>query len=139
MNDDELRQVMAALDAYNAQLEALERQVRLLQASLEEVTIARESLKAISAAKEGDDILVPVGASSYVPAKVSGNKKVIVGIGNRLSVEKSHDEAIALMESNREDISEALKKTLSALENVENAASELTAAVQNEYQNRQIQ
>lgn len=137
MEDNELRQAMAVLEAYNAQLEALERQVRLLQASLEDVTRARESLKAIANAKEGDDILVPVGASSFIPAKVTGKKIAIVGIGSRLSVEKDLDEAIAFMETNGNEVSEALRNAINALSEVEKMASDLTMAIQNEYQNRQ--
>ncbi len=137
MEDDELRQALAILDAYNAQLEALNRQVRLLQVSLEDTIRARESFKALVEANEGDEILIPVGASSYVPAKVTGKKKAIVGIGNRLSAEKDLDEAIAFMDNNSKDLTKALKETIAALDEIERMATELTAAVQNEYQYRQ--
>lgn len=137
MEDNELRQAMAVLEAYNAQLEALERQVRLLQVSLEETTRARESLKAIAEAKEGDDILVPVGASSYVPAKVTGKKTAIVNIGSRISVEKDIDEAISFMEANGKEVSDALRNAIDTLSEVEKMASDLTMAIQNEYRNRQ--
>jgi prefoldin alpha subunit len=137
MEDDELRQAMAVLETYNAQLEALNRQVRLLQVSLEDTTRARESFKALSDAKEGDEILVPVGSSSYIRAKATGEKTAIVGIGNRLSAEKSLDDAIEFMETNVGEISKALKETIGALDEIENMAAELTAAVQNEYQYRQ--
>jgi prefoldin, archaeal alpha subunit/eukaryotic subunit 5 len=137
MEDGELRQAMAVLESYNLQLETLSRQVRLLQASLEETTRARESLKALSKANEGDEILIPIGASTFVPVKVSGEKKAIINIGNRLSAEKDIDEAVGYMEVNGKEISEALKGAVSTLEEIERRASELTVAVQNEYQNRQ--
>lgn len=137
MEDNELRQAMAVLEAYNAQLEALERQVRLLQVSLEETTRARESLRVIAEAKEGDDILVPVGASSYVPAKVTGKKTAIVNIGNRISVEKEIDEAISFMEANGKEVSDALRNAIDTLSEVEKMASDLTMAIQNEYRMRQ--
>ena len=137
MEDNELRQALAVLETYNAQLEALNRQVRLLQVSLEDTTRARESFKALANAKEGDEILVPVGASSFIPAKVTGKKKAIVGIGNRISAEKDLDEAVELMEASVSEISHALREAIGALGEVERLAAELTAAVQNEYQNRQ--
>jgi len=137
MEDGELRQAMAVLESYNLQLETLSRQVRLLQASLEETTRARESLKALSKANEGDEILIPVGASTFVPVKVSGEKKAIINIGNRLSAEKDIDEAVGYMEVNGKEISEALKGAINTLEEIERRTSELTIAVQNEYQNRQ--
>ena len=137
MEDDELRQAMAILDAYGAQLEALNRQVRLLQVSLEDAVRARESFKALADANEGDEILVPVGAASYIPVKVTGKKTAVIGIGNRLSAEKNLDEAIEFMEAHVSEVSDALRETIGTLDEVERMAEELTAAVQNEYQYRQ--
>jgi len=137
MEDSELRQALDVLETYNAQLEALNRQVRLLQVSLDDTTRARESFRALADAKEGDDILVPVGASSFIPAKVTGKKKAIVGIGNRLAAEKDLDEAIEFMDASVKEISQAFRETVGTLNEIEKMAAELTAAVQNEYQYRQ--
>jgi len=136
MDENELHQAMAVLDAYTAQLEALNRQVRLLQVSLEDTNRARDSFKALADAKEGDEILIPVGASSFIPAKVTGKKKAIVGIGNRLSTEKDLTEAAEFMEASGKDISNALREAIGALDEIERMANELSAAIENEYQNR---
>lgn len=128
---------MAILESYNAQLESITRQVKFLQMSLEEVTRARESIRALNESKEGDEILLPVGASSFVPVKVTGQKKVVVGIGNRVSVEKSMAETMSFMEANGAELSEALKKAIATLNEVETMADNLTMAVQNEYRQRQ--
>ncbi|MDR0888071.1 MAG: prefoldin subunit alpha [Candidatus Methanoplasma sp.] len=139
MEDGELRQALAVLDTYNAQLEALTRQVQMLQMSLEETTKAREAFKALADAKEGDEILVPVGASSYIPVKISGKKSAIIGVGSKIAVEKDLDDAIEFTAANGNTISEALKKTVNALSDLERRAAELTALVQQEYSNRQIE
>jgi prefoldin alpha subunit len=68
---------------------------------------------------------------------VTGKKKAIVGIGNRVSAEKDLDEAIQFMEVSVGEISKALRETISTLEEIDKMASDLTALVQNEYQNRQ--
>ncbi|MDR0508230.1 MAG: prefoldin subunit alpha [Candidatus Methanoplasma sp.] len=136
MEDDELRQAMAVLETYDAQLEALNRQIRLLQVSLEDVTRARETFKALANAKEGDEILVPIGASSFITAKVTGKKTAIVGIGNRLSAEKDLGEAAEFMETNVSEITKAIRETAGTLGEIEKMAAELSVAVQNEYQYR---
>lgn len=135
MEEGELRQALAVLDSYNAQLESLNQQVRLLQLSLEETNRARNTLNAIVNAEEGDEILVPIGASSFVPAKVTGKKIAIVGIGSRVSVEKNLDEAVKFMEKNSADISDALKRAMTALTDLEKVITDLSMAIQNEYQN----
>jgi len=137
MENEELRQAMAVLEAYGAQLEALNRQARILQVSLEDTTRARESFKALVDAKEGDDVLIPVGASSFVHAKATGKKKAIVGIGNRVSAEKDLDEAIAFMDETAGELSRALKETIGTIAEIEQMANQLSMAIQSEYRQRE--
>jgi len=132
-----LRQALTVLDTYKMQIDALTGQAQLLQMSLEESVRARDTLKALDNAKEGDEILIPVGASSFVPAKVSGSKTAVVGVGSRVSVEKGLGEAAEYMSSSAGEISEALKKATDALAEIDIAARNLSAAVQQEYQRRQ--
>ena len=137
MNDDELRQALTVREAYMSQLDMLTQQVQLLQMSVEEAARARDTLKNLKDAKEGDEILIPIGAASFIPAKVSNTGKAVVGIGNRVSVEKSIDDAVAYMKSNVDEISAALKKAVETLNEVETAARNLTAAINQESQRRQ--
>ena len=95
------------------------------------------ALKAFKDAKEGDEILVPAGASTFIPVKVTGNRKVIVGIGSNISVEKDVSDSVDYMDANSTEISEALKKSVEALNEAQNALTNITAAVQQEYSQRQ--
>lgn len=137
MNDDELRQALAALDAYKNQLNALTQQSQLLQMSYEETLSASRTLASLVDAKEGDEIMVPVGASSFVTAKVTSSPKAIVGIGNKVSVEKELGEAVEYMKSNLAEITDALKKLNESMQEMDAAARNLSLAVQQEYQRRQ--
>jgi prefoldin alpha subunit len=109
----------------------------MLRVSLDEVTLASNSLKAFHEAKEGDEIMVPVGAQCLVTVKVTSKKNVIVGIGSNLSVEKTTDEAIQYMDGNIAEISEALKSSANALGEAQQALTTLSQAVQQEYAARQ--
>lgn len=137
MNDDELRQAMAALDAYKMQLDAMSQQSQLLRISLEEAMRARDTLRAFDTAKEGDEILVPTGASSFITAKVTSKRKAIVGIGNRLSVEKDLGEAVEYMNSSIGEVNEALTKITDTMKEMDGTARNLAVGVQQEYQRRQ--
>ncbi|MFA6804632.1 MAG: prefoldin subunit alpha [Candidatus Methanomethylophilaceae archaeon] len=137
MKDDELRQAMAVLDSYNKQLENLNRQAQMLQASMDDLLRARETLKALKDAKEGDEVLLPIGASSFVNVKVADRTKVLVNVGTRVSVEKTIDEAIDFIVENGNDCSETLKNAVNAMTQIESLANDLTLAIQNEYRARQ--
>lgn len=137
VNDDELRQMLALMESYKNRTEALSHQVNVLRSTLDEVNMANESIKALLAAKEGDEIMVPIGASSFMNVKVASNKNIIVGIGSNISVEKTPEDASQYMEANAAELTEALKKTVDALNEVQKALSTVSEAVQIEYMNRQ--
>ena len=137
VEDAELRQAISVAESYRQRVESLSRQVQVLRVSLDEVTMASEALKAFKDAKEGDEIMVPVGASSFVTAKVTSSPKAVVGIGNKVSVEKSLDDAVEYMKSNLAEITDALKKLNESMQEMDAAARNLSLAVQQEYQRRQ--
>ena len=137
VNDNELRQALSIIEAYKGQLEALSGQAQLFEMSLEETIRARDTLKALKSAKKGDEILVPVGAATFVPMIVAGKQEALVGVGARITLEKNLDEAVEFINANIEEITAALKKATEAINNVDSEARKLSAAVQAEYQRRQ--
>ena len=137
MNDDEFRQAMATLEAYKVQLDAMAQQSNFFKLSLDETMRARDTLKAFAEAKEGDEILVPAGASSFVMATVTSKRKAIVGIGNNVSVDMDLEEAAKFMADSVEEVQDALKKLNEAINEMNAKARELSLAVQQEYQRRQ--
>jgi len=139
MNQDELRQALMMLDMYKAQLETLAGQIQILQYSVEEVARARETISKIAEAAEDDEILMPVGANSFVYAKVASNSKALIGIGSKLSVEKDMSDAVKTMDSNLEEITQALKEVTVQSSELEARAKQLSSIVQQEYQKLQEQ
>lgn len=133
MNDDELRQAMSLMEAYRERVETMTRQVQILRATLDEVSLALDSVKAFKDAREGDEIMVPVGASCFIPVKVTGNKTVVTGVGSGISIQKTSEESIEYLESNAYELSEALKKSASTLDELQKNLSMVNEAVQNEY------
>jgi prefoldin alpha subunit len=137
VEDAELRQAISVAESYKQRVEALSRQVQVLRVSLDEVTLASNALKAFRDAKDGDEIMVPIGATSYITVKVTPNRNVVVDVGSDISVEKDTNSAIEYMDANNAEISEALTKTMEALNESQNALNNLTAAIQQEYKARQ--
>lgn len=129
--------MLALMESYKNRTEALTRQVTVIRSSLEEVNMANASIKALMAAKEGDEIMVPIGASSFMTVKVISNKNIVVGIGSGLSAEKTPEDASKFMEASAAELTEALKKSADALNEVQQALTTVSEAVQQEYMNRQ--
>lgn len=134
MNEAELRQAMSTLEIFRAQLETINQNQQLVQISLEELGRAKETLVQYQKAKEGDEILLPVGGNSFVFAKVATNAKAIVGIGTGISVEKSMDEAIKTMDDRAAELMDSMKKLADRRMAIEEQASMLSQAVEQELQ-----
>lgn len=138
MNDEELRQAARTLDSYNQQLESISRQIRLLQASRDETVRASRTLEALADAKEGDEVLIPIGASSFVTVKVTDKKTAVVGIGNKVSVDKEYSQAKDFMDKSSAEISDAIQKSAAAMQEIQQYTEDLAAAVQEEYRKRRV-
>ncbi len=139
MEEKDLRQAMLVLESYREQLDTLRRQITLVQSSLEESVRARETINKFKDAEEGDEIFVPIGASVFVPAKVTGKKQAIVGVGSRVSVEKRLQDTEDYVNSLVIELQESLKKINKAYSEIQAAAENLTATVNEEYSARQQQ
>ena len=132
MNEQELRQAMSTLELYRTQLASIAENQQLIQVSIEELARARETFTQYKDAEPGSELLIPVGGSSFVFAKVEINDKAIVGLGTGVSMEKPIDEAISLMEERAIELMESLKKLIDRRMDIEGKAEELTYIVQQE-------
>ena len=134
MNEQELRQAMSTLEIFRAQLESIAQNQQLIQISLEELERARETLNQYQTAKEGDELLVPIGGNSFVFAKVATNSKAIVGVGTGISVEKSMEEAIKTMDDRSKELFDTMSKLNERRMAIEEQANVLSQTVQQEVQ-----
>lgn len=137
MNDDELRQALATLETMKIQLDAMAQQARFFQLSLEETMRAHDTLDAFAKAKEGDEVLVPAGASSFVIATVTSKRKAVVGIGNKVSIDMDLDEAAKYMADSANEVKDAIQKLNENMRQMDSQARSLSMSIQQEYQRRQ--
>ncbi|MGD0056589.1 MAG: prefoldin subunit alpha [Methanomassiliicoccales archaeon] len=134
MNEKELQQSLATLELCRAQLQSLADQQQLIQMSLEENARAKETLSSFKETPIDSEILVPVGGNSFVFAKVGSNSKAIVGIGSGVSLEKSVEEAVKMIEARINELVETFTKLGEKRSTIEAQSSQLSQKVQQEYQ-----
>ena len=137
MNEEESRQMMAALESYRGQLESLAEDQKVIQFSLEETIRAKETLRLYKDADEGSEILVPVGGGSFVYARVSSSDRVLLGLGSGVTAEKSIDDAVETMEERIKELSETAKTVSSRKAQLEAENARLTQKFQEAYQTLQ--
>ncbi len=137
MEEAELQRVVAALETARAQLAALARQDELLRVSLEEYARARETMLRYSEAPVGTQILVPIGADSFLFANVADAERCIVGIGSQVALEDSLEKAIERLDHRIEQLQKVQEDLLKRIGEMEERVNSYAATVQREYERLQ--
>jgi prefoldin alpha subunit len=93
--EGELRKLSVELRYLEQTAEALQQRISMVNAALTDLTYANATLDGIEKEKDNVEMLVPIGGSSYVKAKLADTNKIIVGIGSGVSIEKTLADAKA--------------------------------------------
>ena len=141
VNQANLEQEVQALRSYAAeysqQYELLTQQVRFIESARAEALAFIESLEALAAADGEVSTLLNLGGGVSVRATVADTKKMLVGIGAGVTVEKSTEEALSFlrdriteMDASGKRLSESLGKLQSQMSAVEQRMQEIYASAQ---------
>jgi len=132
-SEQQVRESYMMLESAKAQLEGLAKQQELIQLAVEEHVRARETIKEIAKGAADDEVLVPLGADSYIHAKISDNKDAIVGVGAGISIRRSPEEAEKILDTKIDDLSRAFKSITDKAAKTEAMVQELSEKVQAQY------
>lgn len=135
--ENELRRGLAVLDQYREQLEALAQQQDIVRVSLEEHMRARETLLRYQQAGQGAEVLVPIGANSFLVAEARDVEKAFVSIGSDLIVLDPIPKQLERLDARIKSISEAMTAIGQRLAEMQQRAEAHSAAVQGLYDQMQ--
>ncbi len=130
----ELRRAAASLEVVRAQMESLARQAETLQVALEEVLRARETLQQTKVAGNGRELLMPIGANSFVIGQLKDADRVSVGIGSDVAIEETVVGAIGRLEERAKAIQEAEEGLAQRMASLEQQADAQSRRVQDLYE-----
>jgi prefoldin alpha subunit len=127
---EELSQSMEALEMAKMRLENMSKEAEILQMSVNEHIRAIETIKAYARTGEGKDLLIPIGAGTFIPARSTGSDRALVAIGTGLSIEKPFDDAVAALEKAAAEVELEERKLIQEMKNLEKQAQLLSQRVQ---------
>ncbi|MDV0443788.1 prefoldin subunit alpha [Methanorbis rubei] len=141
VNQANLEQEVQALRSYAAeysqQFDLLSQQLRFIETARAEALASVEALEALAAADGEVSTLLSLGGGVSVRATVTDTKKMLVGIGAGVTVEKSTEEALSFlrdriteMDASGKRLSESLGKLESQMSAVEQRMQEIYASAQ---------
>ncbi len=138
-SEADLRRGMAVLDQFREQIEALGQQQSIIRLSLEEHMRARETLARYKDTGEGAEVLVPVGANSFLVAGSRDVTKAFVSIGSELLVYDDIAKQIERLDARIQSITDAANAVGQRLADLQRRAEAQGEAVQDLYDRLQGQ
>lgn len=121
----DFEEAVARLDAYRRQIELGNRNVELLQSLYSDAARARKTLEGWKDEEDGAEVMVPLGANTYVRAAVTKTGKALLGVGRGYSAERPTAEAIAWLEKREKELSEEADRTNERLFELRQEAAQL--------------
>jgi prefoldin alpha subunit len=106
--EEELRKLSVELRFLEQTAETLQQRVSMVNAAMTDLAYASMTLEGIEQEKEDAELLVPIGGSSYVKAKLANPDKVVVGLGAGVSVEKTLQEAKTIVKERLDELEKAM-------------------------------
>jgi prefoldin alpha subunit len=103
-SEEELRKISVELRMLEQTAEALQSRLNMIHAVATDLTYASTALESLDKEKENTELLVPIGGTSYIRARLDNPDKVIVGMGAGVSVEKTREEAKGIIKKRLEDL-----------------------------------
>ncbi len=106
-NEEEFRRINLELRLLEQTAETLQSRMNMINAAATDLRYAQTTLEGLEKENEKSEILVPVGGTSYIRARLDNPNQVIVGMGAGVSVEKTREEAKAIIKRRLEDLEKA--------------------------------
>jgi prefoldin alpha subunit len=128
--DEEITRNLTLLEYYKQQLESIDMQLQYLQSTLADYQRAKITIEQLYAVDESSELLIPVGAGTFVNGSLKNASNVLIGIGAGIVIEKPVDEAVIKLEERIKRIQENLEKMVSLGQKIQSDAEELSHKTQ---------
>jgi len=122
-DDEDFQKSLVQLRVYEGSARALQARLEIVNAALNEFSLASTTLEGVKTQKTDEDALIPVGGGSYVRVRLSDISKIVMGVGAGVAVEKPIEdsvneikERIADLDKARTSLQEQLSQALFRIE-----------------------
>jgi prefoldin alpha subunit len=128
--DEELAKYLALIEQYKEQMNSLEMQSSYLQAALLDYNKAKITLESLIKTEKDEEILLPIGGSTFINANLKNPSNVLFDIGAGIVAEKKAEDAINKINKKIEDLQKTQQKVLTIMQNLQNESAEVSVRAQ---------
>jgi prefoldin alpha subunit len=117
----------------------IQNRINMTNSAITELRVSSLTLEGLEKEKKGSQLFVPIGGGSYVKAKLVTAKKVVVGIGADVAVERTLKDTkeelkarIAELEKTREALGQQFNQVIGRIQENRGKMEEVTAKLREE-------
>jgi len=105
--EDIVRQLATEIRILEGSVNALQSRLEIVRAAISEVTVAHDTIDGLKQLRDGDAVLVPVGAGSYIRMSIADSKNLVMGIGAGAAMEKNVESSVEDLKNRLQDLEKA--------------------------------
>jgi len=105
--EDVVRQLAAEIRILEGSIGVLQSRFDIVRTAINEVTLAHNTLEGVKKLQNGDSTLVPVGAGSYIRMQLADSKKLVMGIGAGVAMEKDVESSETELKARLDELDKA--------------------------------
>ena len=128
--EEELQQYAGLMDYYKNQLGLIEQQFSFLQATINDYSQAKITIEKMKDAKNGSEILIPIGGGTFTFALAQDTTKILTDIGSGIVVEKTPEDAITILKKRIEALQKNQESLTSMSKQINNQIDEISKKAQ---------
>lgn len=121
--DENVQSKMMEMESYRAQLQQYQMQKSQLMLNVQEFLNAKTTLEGIKNAKNGTEIMIPIGGGTFIKGKIEDTASVVTSVGADVAVTKDIEDAEKFIENQMKLGEEALMKIDAYLQAIEDRAA----------------
>ena len=108
LNEEQIKEKYMQFQFLQKNMEQLSSHLEMLNQQNAELEISIHALQELGQSKVGDEILAPIADGIFLRAELKENQKFIVNVGSGITVEKTKEQVIELLETQKKEISEKI-------------------------------
>ncbi|KYK21205.1 hypothetical protein AYK24_09475 [Thermoplasmatales archaeon SG8-52-4] len=136
-NDEELTKYMTLIEQYKDQMSQLELQSQYINAAIGDYAKAKMTVEKLNNLESGNELLLPIGGSTFINAKANDTSKVLIDIGGGIVIEKKSEDAIKKIDKRIEDLQKTHEKLIQMIQNIQAETSEIYSKAQKLMNNKE--
>ena len=129
----EMNEALETLQVQKAYITSMMKQLEFMVHTIQQNTLARDTLEGFKGKDKGTEILVPIGAATKAFVTLQDSSRVIVAIGSGVEMEMPLDEAIEHHQSLLTKLTEEKIKLQEKLRELEQSTGALSASLERTY------